>query len=96
MELLSIVLATSFQHPKAPELSELAVYLLNSTALAPSPTNVCMHVPAYLPTYLPTCIQYIHYIHKYINTWVVVKIMVPLGVLSIIRHLIFRVPKKGP
>ena len=29
-------------------------------------------------------------------TWVVVKIMVPFGVLNIIRHLIFRVPKKGP
>ena len=28
--------------------------------------------------------------------WVVVKIMVPLWVLIIIRHLIFRVPKKGP
>ena len=31
--------------------------------------------------------------------WVVVKIMVPLWVLNalnIIRHLIFRVPKKGP
>ena len=31
------------------------------------------------------------------NTWVVVKIMVPFGVLIIIRHLLFRVPqnKKG-
>ena len=28
--------------------------------------------------------------------WVVVKIMVPFWVLIIIRHLIFRVPKKGP
>ena len=28
--------------------------------------------------------------------WVVVKIMVPLGVLIMIRPLIFRVPKKGP
>ena len=28
--------------------------------------------------------------------WVVVKIMVPLWVPIIIRHLIFRVPKKGP
>ena len=31
-----------------------------------------------------------------IGTWVVVKIMVPFWVLNIIRHLIFRVPKKGP
>ena len=28
--------------------------------------------------------------------WVVVKIMVPLWIPIIIRHLIFRVPKKGP
>ena len=28
--------------------------------------------------------------------WVVVKIMVPFWALIIIRHLIFRVPKKGP
>ena len=27
--------------------------------------------------------------------WVVVKIMIPFGVLIIIRHLIFRVPQKG-
>ena len=30
------------------------------------------------------------------DTWVVVKIMVPFWVPIIIRHLIFRVPKKGP
>ena len=29
-------------------------------------------------------------------TWVVVKIMVPFWIPIIIRHLIFRVPKKGP
>ena len=28
--------------------------------------------------------------------WVVVKIMVPFWVLNRIRHLLFRVPKKGP
>ena len=28
--------------------------------------------------------------------WVVVKIMVPFWVPIIIRHLLFRVPKKGP
>ena len=28
--------------------------------------------------------------------WVVVKIMVPFWVPITIRHLIFRVPKKGP
>ena len=28
--------------------------------------------------------------------WVVVKIMVPFWVPNIIRHLLFRVPKKGP
>ena len=32
----------------------------------------------------------------YHTIWVVVKIMVPFWVLIIIRHLIFRVPKKGP
>ena len=31
-----------------------------------------------------------------ISTWVVVKIMVPFWVPIIIRHLLFRVPKKGP
>ena len=30
------------------------------------------------------------------HTWVVVKIMVPFWVPIIIRHLLFRVPKKGP
>ena len=29
-------------------------------------------------------------------SWVVVKIMVRFGVPIIIRHLIFRVPKRGP
>ena len=28
--------------------------------------------------------------------WVVVKIMVPFWIPIIVRHLIFRVPKKGP
>ena len=30
------------------------------------------------------------------DTWVVVKIRIPFWVLNIIRHLLFRVPKKGP
>ena len=30
------------------------------------------------------------------NSRVVVKIMVPFGVLNIVQHLCFRVPKKGP
>ena len=30
------------------------------------------------------------------ETWVVVKIMVPCWIPIIIRHLTFRVPKKGP
>ena len=30
------------------------------------------------------------------HIWVVVKIMVPFRVLNIVRHLLFRVPKKGP
>ena len=30
------------------------------------------------------------------NAWVVVKIMLPFWVLVIIRHPLFRVPKKGP
>ena len=28
-------------------------------------------------------------------TWVIVTIMVPFRVLTVIRHLVFRVPKKG-
>ena len=31
-----------------------------------------------------------------LRIWVVVKSMVPSWVLIILRHLIFRVPKKGP
>ena len=31
-----------------------------------------------------------------LSNWVVVKIMVPFWVPIIVRHLIFRVPKKGP
>ena len=34
-------------------------------------------------------------VHRYYY-WVVVKIMVTFWVPNIIRHLIFRVPKKGP
>ena len=30
------------------------------------------------------------------SIWVVVKIMVPFWVPIIIRHLLFRVPRKGP
>ena len=30
------------------------------------------------------------------STWAVVKIMVPSWVPNIVRHLLFRVPKKGP
>ena len=30
------------------------------------------------------------------SRWVVVKIMVRFGVPIVIRHLLFRVPKKGP
>ena len=36
------------------------------------------------------------YIYIYIYIWVVVKIMAPFWVPVIIRHLIFRVPKKEP
>ena len=35
-------------------------------------------------------------VEMYRYTWVVVKIMVPFGVPTIIRNLIFRVPKNGP
>ena len=31
-----------------------------------------------------------------LHVWVVVKIVVPFGFPIIVRHLIFRVPKKGP
>ena len=33
---------------------------------------------------------------KVLNMWEVVKIMVPFWVLITIRHLMFRVSKKGP
>ena len=33
---------------------------------------------------------------KPLNTWVVVKIMVPFWVPNIVRHLLFRVPQQGP
>ena len=33
---------------------------------------------------------------KSYNMWVVVKTRVPFWLLIIIRHLLFRVPKKGP
>ena len=33
---------------------------------------------------------------KQVSTWVVVKIRVTFGVPDIVRHLLFRVPKKGP
>ena len=36
------------------------------------------------------------YICRCRGIWVVVKIMVPFWIPSIIRPLIFRVPKKGP
>ena len=38
-----------------------------------------------------------HQLHtSEVHIWVVVKIMVPFWVPIIIRHLIFRVPKRGP
>ena len=39
-------------------------------------------------------IQFVSRVYRVI--WVVVKIMVPFWIPIIIRHLIFRVPKKGP
>ena len=36
------------------------------------------------------------FLRSSVNIWVVVKIMVPFWIPIIIRHLIFRVPKKGP
>ena len=32
----------------------------------------------------------------YHSMWMVVKIVVPIWIPMIVRHLIFRVPKKGP
>ena len=37
-----------------------------------------------------------HYADFVALIWVVVKIMIPFWIPIIIRHLIFRVPKKGP
>ena len=36
------------------------------------------------------------YLACYSGIWVVVKIMVPFGVFSMIRHLVFRGPQRGP
>ena len=33
--------------------------------------------------------------HSFTTTWVIVKIMVPFWIPMIMRHLVFRVPKKG-
>ena len=42
-----------------------------------------------------SCFQLALELKVLLNTWVVVKIMVPFWVPIIIRHLLFRVPKKG-
>ena len=41
---------------------------------------------------------YIDIDNKYMYTyiWVVIKIMVPFWALGIIRHLVFRGPRRGP
>ena len=55
---------------------------------------VCVYVHIYMHVlyYNNMCV----YIYTYIYIWVVVKIMVHFWIPIIIRHLIFRVPKKGP
>ena len=35
-------------------------------------------------------------VYRLLDIWVVVKIKVPFWVPIIVRHLLFRVPKKGP
>ena len=51
---------------------------------------LCLQVDAQPAAVLGSSRQLLH------SIWVVVKNMVPFGVLIIIRHLLFRVPKKGP
>ena len=58
-----------------------------------------LHYPLALPIHKEawiTCKELIGIVYGYVGIWVVVKIMVPFWVPIIIRHLIFRVPKKGP
>ena len=60
--------------------------------LRPSWCSWCLCVSVAITTIIIALITVI----SMVTIWVVVKIMVPFWVLIIIRHLIFRVPKKGP
>ena len=46
--------------------------------------------------YRAPCTQVVHTVAPKFNIWVVVKTRVPYWVPTIIRHVLFRVPKKGP
>ena len=52
-------------------------------------------IDMYIHTYACDCVCLQMSIRN-IPMWVVVKIRVPFWVLTIVRHLVFRVPKQGP
>ena len=51
--------------------------------------------PGHWPELIQSKTTSIQYVLVYIDIWVVAKIMVPFWVPNIIRHLLFRVPKRG-
>ena len=59
-----------------------------------NPTRVIREVQRQAMSLIPGNVWGVHGFKN--PTWVDVKIMVLFGVPIIIRHLIFRVPKKGP
>ena len=65
-------------------MSGMSVYATN----APKVASVNLQIPQEYPTSITE--------RGTVCIWVVVKIMVPFWIPNIIRHLIFRVPKKGP
>ena len=66
-------------------MSGMSVYATN----APKVASVNLQIPQEYPVYF-------YHERGTVCIWVVVKIMVPFWIPNIIRHLIFRVPKKGP
>ena len=49
-----------------------------------------------VPSFWMTMDRWAKKLLRVCSTWVVVKIMVPLWVLSTIRHLVFWGPRRGP
>ena len=81
---------------KGPQQSEHTELWQTEEAL-----HICMYINVYIHIYMSIYIQHIYVcihicIYIYTLIWVVVKIMVPFWIPNIVRHLIFRVPQKGP